>query len=102
MSWRGTIRAIQAAERRAQRDAQRRFKDLQRRNKEQAKLSALEQARLEVETYENRVDVLLSIHKEHGDQWNWEQILNTPPPVEPGRSNRVPPVRLCDRFWPGG
>lgn len=87
MSWRGTIRAIQAAERRAQRDAQRRFKDLQRRNKEQAKLSALEQARLEVETYENRVDVLLSIHKEHGDQWNWEQILNTPPPVEPWRSN---------------
>lgn len=88
MSWRGTIRAIQAAERRAQRDAQRRFKDLQRRNKEQAKLSALEQARLEVETYENRVDVLLSIHKEHGDQWNWEQVLNTPSPVEPGRSNR--------------
>jgi len=87
MSWRGTIRAIQAAERRAQRDAQRRFKDLQRRTKEQAKLSALEQARLEVETYENRVDVLLSIHKEQGDQWNWEQVLNTPPPVEPGRSN---------------
>ena len=88
MSWRGTIRAIQAAERRAQRDAQRRFKELQRRTKEQAKLSALEQARLEVETYENRVDVLLSIHKEHGDQWNWEQILNTPPPAEPERSNR--------------
>ncbi len=88
MSWRGTIRAIQAAERRAQRDAQRRFKELQRRTKEQAKLSALEHARLEVETYENRIDVLLSIHKEQGDQWNWEQILNTPPPAEPGRSNR--------------
>jgi tellurite resistance protein len=88
MSWRGTIRAIQAAERRAHRDAQRRFKELQRRTKEQAKLSTLEQARLEVETYENRVDVLLSIHKEQGDEWNWEQILNAPPPVEPVRGNR--------------
>ena len=41
--------------------------ELQRRAKEQAKLSALEQARLEVETYENRIDVLLSVHKEQGD-----------------------------------
>lgn len=87
MSWRGTIRAIQAAERRAQRDAQRRFKELERRTTEQAKLSALDQARLEVETHENRVDVLLSIHKEQGDQWNWEQILKAPPPAEPGRSD---------------
>lgn len=88
MSWSGTIRAIQAVERRAQRDAQRRYKELQRRTKEQAKLSALQQARLEVETFENRIEVLLSIHREHGNQWDWQQVLNTPPPVEPARSNR--------------
>ena len=88
MGWRGALRAIEAAERRAQRDAQRRYKDLQRRAKEHAKLSALEQARLEVETYENRLEVLLSIHKEQGDQWNWQQVSNTPPPVEPARGNR--------------
>ena len=64
MSWRGTIRAIEATERRAQRDAQRRFRELQRQAKEHAKLSALEQARLEVETYDNRIEVLLSVHKE--------------------------------------
>jgi tellurite resistance protein len=79
---------MQAAERRAQRDAQRRYKELQLRTKEQAKLSLLEQARLEVETYENRVEVLLSIHKEQGEQWNWKQILNTPPPIEPARGER--------------
>jgi hypothetical protein len=87
MGWKGTIRAIQAAKRRAQRDAQRRFKELQRRTKEQAKISALKQARLEVETYENRIEVLLSIHKEQSDHWNWEFVLNTPP-IEPVRSNR--------------
>ncbi len=88
MGWRSALRTIEAAERRAQRDAQRRYKELQRRAKEHAKLSALEQARLEVETYENRLEVLLSIHKEQGSEWNWQQILNAPPPVEPVRSNR--------------
>ena len=88
MGWRGALRAIEAAERRAQRDAQRRYKELQRRAKEHAKLSALEQARLEVETYENRLEVLLSIHKEQSEEWNWQQVSNTPPPVEPVRDNR--------------
>src|SRR5262249_41458747 len=92
MGWRGTLRAVVAAQRRAQReaqrDAQRRAKELQCRAKERAKLSALEQARLEVETYENRLEVLLSMHKEQGDQWNWQQIHDTPPLIEPARDNR--------------
>ena len=88
MGWRGALRAMEAAERRAQRDAQRRFKELQRRAKEQAKLSALEQARLEVETFETQIEMLLSIHKDEGDQWNWQQILNAPPPIEPVRVDR--------------
>jgi tellurite resistance protein len=88
MSWKGTIRAIQAAERRTQRDAQRRFRELQRQAKEQAKLSVLQRARLEVETYENRIDVLLSVHKEQGEQWDWNQVLLTPPPLEPVRTYR--------------
>lgn len=88
MGWRGTIRAIEAAERRAQRGEQRRFKELQRRNKELAKLSALEQARLEVETYENQLELLLSIHKEQGNEWDWHTIAQSPAPTEPSRGNR--------------
>ena len=88
MSWRGTIRAIEAAERRAQRGEQRRFKELQRRNKELTKLSALEQARLEVETYDNRLEVLLSIHKEQGNEWDWHGIAQSFAPMEPARGNR--------------
>jgi uncharacterized tellurite resistance protein B-like protein len=87
MSWKSTIRSIQADERRSQRDAQRRYKELQRQSKEHEKLSALQQARLEVETYENRVEILLSMHKEQGNIWNWEKILEAPPPAEPVRDN---------------
>ena len=89
MGWRGTIRAIEAAERRAQRGEQRRFKELQRRNKELAKLSALEQARLEVETYVNQLEVLLSIHKEQGNEWDWHGIAQSLAPMEPLRGNRL-------------
>ena len=64
-----TLRQIEAAERRRQREAQKRQRELERRAQEQAKQSAEEQARLEVETYENRLEVLLSVHKEQGDTW---------------------------------
>lgn len=82
MGWKATLRAIEAAERRQQREAQRRKKELERRTKEQAKLSALEQSRLEVETHENLVEVLLSVHKEQGQEVNWRKFAAAlPPPV---------------------
>jgi tellurite resistance protein len=87
MGWRGTLRAIQAAERRAEREAQKRHRELQRHAKEQAKMSVLEQARLEVDTYENQLEVLLSIHKEQGELWDWRSILNQGPPPEPARTD---------------
>jgi len=77
MGWQATIRAQQAAERRQQREAQKRQRELERRTKEQAKLSALEQARLEVETHENYLEVLLSVHKEQGETWDWLAIAAT-------------------------
>src|ERR1039458_2888850 len=71
MGWKGTLRAIEAFQRRQQRDAQKRQRELERQNKEQAKLSAIEQARLEVETHENKLEVLLSVHREQGEIWDW-------------------------------
>jgi len=47
-----------AAEKRQQRQEHKRLRDLERRAKEEAKLSALEQARLEVETHEGQLGVL--------------------------------------------
>jgi hypothetical protein len=88
MGYKATIRAMQAAERRQQRDAQRRLRELERQAKEQAKLSAIEQARLEVETFENQLEVLLSVHKEQGETWDWTAIAASLPPPNPKRSSR--------------
>jgi len=88
MGWKGTLKAIQAAERRQERDAQKRLRELERQSKEQAKLSAIEQARLEVSTYESRLEVLLSVHKEQGEVWDWFEFASALPPHSPRRFSR--------------
>ena len=88
MGWKGTLKAIQAAERRQQRDAQKRLRELERQSKEQTKLSAMEQARLEVETYENGLEVLLSVHKEQGEVWDWFEFASELPPHSPRKLSR--------------
>jgi hypothetical protein len=87
MGSRGLLRALEADERRRQRDAQRQQRELELRRKEQAKLSAIEQARLEVETYENRLEVLLSVHKEQGPPWDWPAIAAALPPPCPQKAS---------------
>jgi hypothetical protein len=71
MGTRATFRAIKAAERRLVRDAKKRHREFERQYKEQAKLSAIEQARLEVKAHENNLEVPLSVHKEQGETWDW-------------------------------
>jgi hypothetical protein len=88
MGYKATIRAMEAAQRRQQRDAQKRQRELERQNKEQATLSAIEQARLEVETHENKLEVLLSVHKEQGEIWDWVGLAaSLPPPCPQKHSN---------------
>ena len=75
-------RVFQVAPRGYQRDEQKRQRELERRLKEQAKLSEREQAKLEVEAFENQVAVLLSVQKEQGETWNWGALAAAlPPPV---------------------
>jgi hypothetical protein len=76
-----------AAERRQEREAQRRFRDLERQAKEQAKLSAIEQARLEVETFDNKLELLLSIHKDQRDVCDWNAIAASLPRPRPLRNS---------------
>jgi hypothetical protein len=83
MGLKSTLRALQAQERRVQREEQKRLRELERRSKEQAKLSAIEQARLEVETHDNRLEVLLSVHKERGEVQDWRYVEATLPPAAP-------------------
>jgi hypothetical protein len=87
MGWKATIRAMEAAQRRQQRESQKRQHELEQRAKERAKLSAIEQARLEVETFENQLDGLVSIHKEQSAVLDWEEFAASLPPPAPQRKS---------------
>jgi hypothetical protein len=87
-SWSADLRKLDAAQRRGEREAKRRQKELERRLKEQAKLSALEQAHLEVEAHENELEVLLSVHKEQSVAVDWRALASALPPHEPARLAR--------------
>ena len=85
MGTKGEIRAIAAAVRRQQREAKKRQREFARMAKEMAKLTALERARLEVETDENALEVLLSVHKEQADPWDWVALAASLSPAPPCR-----------------
>jgi len=97
MGWQATVRAMEAAARRQQREEQKRQRELERRAKQQAKLSALEQARLEVETHENQLEVLLSVHKQQGEAWDWLAVASSLPPVAP-KNNGYHELRARQRL----
>ncbi|MNM87846.1 hypothetical protein D3C81_1000390 [compost metagenome] len=89
MSWKGTVRSLQASARRAERNAHRRQRELEKRQKEYAKMEALEQAAYEVEVYENHIDILLSIHKECAEPVKWKKILSKPEPKQPQKNGSL-------------
>lgn len=87
MTWKGTLRSMQASARRAERNSNRRQRELQVRQKEFEKMEVLEQAAYEVEVYENHIDLLLSVHKDCGERIDWSEFANQPPPIKPAALN---------------
>lgn len=88
---------MEAAGKRQQREVLKRQKDLECRLKEQAKLSAREQARLEVEAHENALDVLLSVHKQQSETFDWIAFATALPPHEPPKLMRHETAALLRR-----
>jgi tellurite resistance protein len=103
MGWRGTLRAIDAASRRAERNSQRRYRQLVRDSVSRAKMEARQRTAYEVEVYENQIERLVSVHKESPEPWNWNLIYNTPPPIAPQRSvaREAQAQLVLDSFRPG-
>jgi multidrug efflux pump subunit AcrA (membrane-fusion protein) len=66
-----------------ERAAVRQHRELQKLHREMAKQSAQAQAAYEVEEFENYLDLLVSLHKDHGDAWDWDAIGHASPPVSP-------------------
>lgn len=73
----------EAASKRDERETRKRQKELERMHKELAKLTLLEQAQLDVATFENSIDILVSIHKESSPKFDWMEALSTLPPHAP-------------------
>jgi hypothetical protein len=103
VSWKGTLRSIQAAQRRAERDAKRRQRELEVQRRKLEKMQELERAEYEVQVFENYLDVLLSIHKECGNDWDWEAIRDSDPPSKPTRSDTAEKAALAEleNYKPG-
>lgn len=55
-----------------------------REERQQDKQEALEQNKLEVEEYENQIELLLSVHKECSDPANWRDVAEQAPPFPEG------------------
>lgn len=87
-NWNASLRRMEAARKRQQRESLQHQKELERRLKEQAKLSAIEKARLEVEANENALEVLLSVHKQQSEAFDWGAYATALPPLEPPRLSR--------------
>lgn len=83
MGWKGTLRSLEASARRSERNSQRRQRELQKRHAQYAKMEALEQAAYEVDVFNNQIDVLLSVHKECGEEIDWMSFISRVEPVQP-------------------
>lgn len=103
MGWKGTLRSLAAAQRRSERAARQRHNELVGRQKHLEKMAELERAAYEVEVYENRLDVLSSMHKDCGEVWNWETVRATEPPTKPTNSyHHLAEAKVqLDGFKPG-
>ncbi|MDM5338494.1 DUF4236 domain-containing protein [Fictibacillus enclensis] len=58
--------------------------ELQKQQREKEKLQQLEYNKLEVQLFENRLEMIKSIHKECDDPVDWNEVKNTPSPLKVG------------------
>lgn len=93
MSLYSTIKKIDSANKRAIRNAEKRRRELQRMQKERERLQETEAARLEVEIYENTIEVLRSVHKECSNPIDWYAHSKEAPPFN--RSSVGPNEKAC-------
>ena len=75
-------------QRHAEREAMRRHRELQRYQREHARESEKQWAAYEVQKFENYLELLVSLHKDLAEPWNWRAIANAPQPSPPQRGHR--------------
>lgn len=87
MGWKGAVRSFSSAVRQMERDATRRKRELEKRQAQYNKMQLLEQAAYDVEVFENYIERIISLHKDCGEIFNWEEIRKNNPPIRPIMQN---------------
>lgn len=90
MGWRGVVRDLEAAQRRAEREAKRRQRELQAVEREYAKWETARRAAYEVDVHNNLIELVKSLHRDVSYFYDWRAISMTPPPPPPM------PTRTCE------
>lgn len=83
MTYAAQMKKLEALRKREERESKRVQRELAKRAKERQKLSELDAARLEVETFENELEVILSIHRESPETFDWAALAFALPPLAP-------------------
>lgn len=96
MGWKGTVRSVSAAMRRAERDSQRRYK-LQQKENEKADSAAA------VEEWQQFIREVTSLHSSHAERIDWEEIATRPKPIgnAPAYRQTLEAQQELDNFKPG-
>ncbi len=95
MGWKGAVRSMAAAARRAEREAE-------RRRKLYAKEQMIEDAADAVAEWQDRIRDIVSLHVDPTDDMDWGAVERQPEPLEPSRSDRreVEAAARLDAFQP--
>ena len=80
----------EAQSRRTERAAKKRQRELEKLLKARTRLSEMEQARLVVEAFENKLAVLLSVHRETSPAVDWFAVYSTLPPFQKSHTEGAP------------
>ncbi len=86
MGYKQFLRSVEAAQRRQEREALRRHRELVKHIASQNKEAEKQRAADEVAMFENYLEVLVSVHKDCGDTWDWQSLSTAPPPIAPSRT----------------
>jgi hypothetical protein len=103
MGWRGVLRDLQASSRRMERDAYRQRRALEKQHQQLERMEEVQRAAYEVELHENLIELLVSVHKECGAEWDWNAVWTAPPPAVPQRleDNERDARDALDDYSPG-
>ena len=80
------MRSLGATSRRIEREPRRRQRELEKQRIFCEKMPEQEKAIQEAQLYENRIDIILSVHRECGELCDWASIQTNPPPEKPSLS----------------